>query len=379
MILGGFLMKKLMICLAAALLCACAPREKVVEPNGKKEYFANVDIAIDENDPYVYAGTVDYIFAGKVTKVKSNHIKMTSKQSDYYSYYEIQVIENIKGSLVEQIEAKKLGGFDDNGTEMLIESDYRKDTEMPVEGKTYMFMAYAQKDGTLTLSEFLDDRPYDENLKKEYEEYVENEVPSDRERYNSVYEAEKTLLKIGHTLSEADNPEPPEPERQSADLNAEELEETEWCACREELIPSEVLAVIKEDHPECDLSKWQMMIHFFDDEKSAGMLQMRYDIGEIATDRTIVCSIENNRIRNIFYANMSGEANEEELKEKVRIFENSTVQEEYELGEGDKFLEETVQYSYRYDTGKLIYTYNLFFEEPGGVINNSIGSEYIID
>lgn len=372
-------MKKLMICLIAFILSGCAPLSGIVEPSGEKEYFARVTLSVDENDPYVYVGTMDYVFAGTVTKIKRNFIDIAKREVDYYSHYEVQVIENIKGSLAENIEVKKLGGVNRRGTEMLIESEKRQDTGLPEEGKTYLFMAYAQEDGSLLLSEFLEDRPYDESLKKEYEEYVENEVPSDRERYHSKYETEKTLLKIGHTLSEAENPEPAEPERLSTDLNAEGLEETEWCACREELIPSEVLAVIKEDHPECDLSKWQMMIHFFDDEKSAGMLQMRYDIGEIATDRTIVCSIENNRIRNIFYANISGEANEEELKEKVRNFKNSTVQEEYELGEGDKFLEETVQYSYRYDTGNLIYSYNLFFEEPGGVINNSIGSEYIID
>lgn len=372
-------MKKLMICLIAFILSGCAPLSGIVEPNGEKEYFARVTLAVDENDPYVYVGTMDYVFAGTVTKIKRNFIDIAKREVDYYSHYEVQVVDNIKGSLAENIEVRKLGGVNRRGTEMLIESDSRQDTGLPEEGRTYLFMAYAQEDGSLLLSEFLEDRPYDENLKKEYEEYVANEVPSERERYHSKYEAEKTLLKIGHTLSEAENPEPAEPGHKSTDLNAEGLEETGWCACREDLIPSELIQTIREDHPECDLSEWQMMIHFFDQEKSTGMLQLRYDIDEIATNRSIACNIEHDRIKDIFYANMSGVANEEELKEKVRNFKNTTVQEEYELGEGEKFLEEKIQYSYRFDTGSLIYSYNLFFEEPEGVINNSIGSEYIIE
>ena len=54
------------------------------------------------------------------------------------------------------------------------------------------------------------------------------------------------------------------------------------------------------------------------------------------------------------------------------------MSEKYPLGENEKFLDETAAYTYDYSTEKLIYTYNLFFEEAGGVINNSIGCEYEI-
>lgn len=51
------------------------------------------------------------------------------------------------------------------------------DSGLPEAGKQYVFLAYAQPDGSLTLSEIFDNREYNEELLAEYQDYVENEIP----------------------------------------------------------------------------------------------------------------------------------------------------------------------------------------------------------
>ena len=67
-------------------------------------------------------------------------------------------------------------------------SDNRCDTGLPEPGGQYIFMAYAQSDGSLVLSEFFDNRPYDQSLLEEYTDYCSNEIPFDRERFTSVFD-----------------------------------------------------------------------------------------------------------------------------------------------------------------------------------------------
>ena len=66
---------------------------------------------------------------------------------------------------------------------------------------------------------------------------------------------------------------------------------------------------------------------------------------------------------------------------RVKKFAESTEQERYQFKENEEFIEETVQYTYNYANEALVYVYNLFFWEGEGdmrVINNSLGSEYLI-
>ena len=113
-----------------------------------------------------------------------------------YSTYKIHVDENIKGELVDDIVCSKLGGFKKDGTMLLIAAEAPDgrmimDNGLPEIGKQYVFMAYGQHDGRLTLSEIFDNREYDQILLDEYKDYVKNEIPQDRKRYPSDYQKTK--------------------------------------------------------------------------------------------------------------------------------------------------------------------------------------------
>ena len=68
---------------------------------------------------------------------------------------------------------------------MLIFSDKGADTGLPESGNQYIFLAYAQPDGSLTLSEFFDNRQYSDELLQEYLNYCNNEITFDRTRFTS--------------------------------------------------------------------------------------------------------------------------------------------------------------------------------------------------
>lgn len=162
---------------------------KTVAWNGDTEYYARVSMMFDETNLYEYVGAVDYVFVGTVEKVVVNVIPDEPNGSDEdLSVYEIRVDKNLKGELTEIVECSKHGGFKKDGTMMLICSDNSADTGLPESGNQYIFLAYAQSDGSLTLSEFFDNRQYSEDLFQEYLDYCSNEVSFDRTRFVSSYD-----------------------------------------------------------------------------------------------------------------------------------------------------------------------------------------------
>ena len=162
---------------------------KSVTWNGDTEYYAHVNMVVDETNLYEYVGAVDYVFVGTVEKIVKNVIPDEPNSSDAdLSVYKIRVDENLKGELTENIEGSKHGGFKKDGTMMLMFSDRSKDTGLPESGNQYIFLAYAQPDGSLTLSEFFDNRQYNDDLLQEYLDYCSNEVLFDRTRFVSSYD-----------------------------------------------------------------------------------------------------------------------------------------------------------------------------------------------
>ena len=171
----------------AVLLAGCSA--KTAAWNGKIEYYARVSMVVDETNLYEYVGMVDYVFAGTVEEIVKNVIPDEPGGSDAdLSVYKIQVNQNLKGELVENVECSKHGGLKKDGTMMLLFSDNSQDSGLPEVGKEYVFLAYAQADGSLTLSEFFDNRPYDSELLQEYLEYCSNEIPFDRLRFISSFD-----------------------------------------------------------------------------------------------------------------------------------------------------------------------------------------------
>lgn len=184
-------MKKLTICFICLLLIfvltSCSNN---ITWNGNIENLAIVNMTFDCSNPYEYAGIVDYIFVGTVEDIESIIISDNSDQTD--SVYKIRVDNNLKGELVENIICSKMGGLKKDGTMLLIvaetpQGELIADTGLPELGKQYVFSAYAQPDGSLTLSEIFDNREYNEALLEEYTDYIDHEIQFERERFVSEY------------------------------------------------------------------------------------------------------------------------------------------------------------------------------------------------
>ena len=157
--------------------------------NGDVEYYAHVSMVVDETNLYEYVGMADYVFVGTVAKIIKNIVPDEPSGSDEdLSVYEIHIDKNLKGELVENIQCSKHGGLKKDGTMMLVFSDQSNDSGLPEAENQYIFLAYAQPDGSLTLSEFFDNRPYDDELLEEYLDYCNNEITFDRTRFVSSYE-----------------------------------------------------------------------------------------------------------------------------------------------------------------------------------------------
>ncbi len=173
-------------------LCSCG--QKTVEWNGKVECMAELLMIVDFTDPREYAGMADYVFVGTVTDTKRLVLPdKIREQEDHYSTYRIHVDENIKGELVEEIVCSKMGGLKKDGTMLLIAAETPDgrmimDKGLPEIGKQYVFMAYGQPDGRLILSEIFDNRECSQAVLDEYRNYVENEIPYERERFPSDYQ-----------------------------------------------------------------------------------------------------------------------------------------------------------------------------------------------
>ena len=174
-------------------LSACG--KTTVEWNGKTENMANLTMVSDITNLYVYVGLVDYVFVGTVEEIEHNVIPEKIKEhNDSYSEYRIIVDKNLKGNLVSEITCRKMGGFKKDGTMLLVSAEVPGgriilDNGLPEVGRQYVFLAYAQPDGSLTLSEIFDNREYDEDILNEYMEYINHELPSDRERFASIYDS----------------------------------------------------------------------------------------------------------------------------------------------------------------------------------------------
>ena len=190
-------MKKNLLCvitvaLVSALLIGASGDE--VTWNGETGCLGQLTMVLDFTNLYAYVGMVDYVFVGTV---EGRDAVIPDRRTEYeqsFSKYSIHVDRNLKGELAEDIVCAKMGGLKKDGTMLLVAAETPSgelipDSGLPEIGKQYVFLAYAQPDGSLTLSEIFDNREYDARLLEEYTDYVENEIPYDRERFVSEYDA----------------------------------------------------------------------------------------------------------------------------------------------------------------------------------------------
>ncbi|WP_141993212.1 hypothetical protein [Bacillus sp. B4EP4a] len=176
--------------------------------------------AVDVDDPNETVGDADYVFIGRVDEDVDTLYKdpVTIETSDGakeistpYTNYQVTVLQNIKGDLVTDtsIPIQKAGGINEDGSSVVL---YEDDT-LPEERKSYVFLAYAQDDGSLLVSgpnsnEYVEGIKQDvtsEKMEKgkaslneeatevvsEYENAYENEIPTDRDRSESEFDKEQ--------------------------------------------------------------------------------------------------------------------------------------------------------------------------------------------
>ncbi len=124
---------------------------------------------------------------------------------------------------------------------------------------------------------------------------------------------------------------------------------------------------------------WNVIVRFFDDDKMAGIVEFMYSIGEIGTNKSISFSLSDGKADMVFYTHLDEDIDEEALQNRVLSFKEKYVQEQYQLKDGEKLEEETAYYTYYYDTGDLVYNYNVFFSYDEELINNDYGTICFID
>jgi hypothetical protein len=147
-------------------------------------------------NPYVYeelVGFADYVFVGEVKSLKDNTLEFLPTDehntgdvrfSEVYSYYTVEVIENIKGSLVSEVEIKKIGGVAPSGEYISMMSG----DILPRVGEKYIFSASTQQDGTLLLTCENSNIPYSDRKYGEIMEAYENQVEYGRTNYVCKYD-----------------------------------------------------------------------------------------------------------------------------------------------------------------------------------------------
>jgi hypothetical protein len=115
---------------------------------------------VDVDNPKELVGDAYFVFVAKVISQDgyvSKHVNLQETEPGEvedsglpYTNYSVNVIENMKGKLVlnTTIPLQKFGGLNEAGDAyVLFEND-----ELPVVGETYIFVAYAENDGSIIVS-----------------------------------------------------------------------------------------------------------------------------------------------------------------------------------------------------------------------------------
>ncbi|MFC6315611.1 hypothetical protein ACFQHW_08560 [Lapidilactobacillus achengensis] len=118
------------------------------------------DYNINVTDPKAVVGSGNYVFVGKVTELTGTTyedkvpLERANGSVEYvgsaYTQYQVKVLTNLKNKLItnKPINLAKQGGLREDKTAYdLFEND-----TLPQAGKTYLFIAYTQQDGSLLVS-----------------------------------------------------------------------------------------------------------------------------------------------------------------------------------------------------------------------------------
>lgn len=158
----------------------------VLALGGYSKYVIDVK-GLDMYDVENFIAYSDYVFIGEVVEIGETASVNSQPTNIPYTDMIINVEENLKGTLKNEIKLKKIGGTNKK-TKMkyIIKSNGKKDL-FPEVGKKYIFIACCEQDGTI-LSQFDGCLFFTEENYNTVKKSIEKNVDFIKERYTSSYE-----------------------------------------------------------------------------------------------------------------------------------------------------------------------------------------------
>lgn len=127
-------------------------------------------------------------------------------------------------------------------------------------------------------------------------------------------------------------------------------------------------------------SKWNVIVHYYDENMTVGMIEFNYMIEEIKTNKSIIFNLDNGTADIVYYKYLDKEVNEEDLLNRLKLFKDKYTQEKKQFKDDEKLDKERTNYNYYFGVDKLVYSYVVFFSYgEHQLINNDYGTTYIID
>ena len=125
--------------------------------------------------------------------------------------------------------------------------------------------------------------------------------------------------------------------------------------------------------------RWKVIVHYYTEDKTAGMVEFLYTVGEIDTNRSILFFINGDKYDTMSCKCLIGDFDEARLTARVNAFKSKYIQGKRDLQDGETFEEERTDFTYYINADKLVYSYAYFFSYDIGFINNDWGTVRLID
>ncbi|MEZ0119680.1 UNVERIFIED_ORG: hypothetical protein ABRZ91_003637 [Heyndrickxia coagulans] len=206
-----------LVLIAAMAMGACS-HHSATNKTSKHPKKVQMDgtFSINRDNPEETVGDADYVFLARVEEKTGTAYKNTTQIeteegtkeiSTPYTNYKITVLENMKGELEtdKPIPLQKAGGISKDGSSIVTFDD----DVLPEVGQSYVFLAYAQDDGSLLVSgpksntevSGIDDTDTSDTIEsssvnhssvmKTYKNALKHQIKSDRKRSVSKYDKTK--------------------------------------------------------------------------------------------------------------------------------------------------------------------------------------------
>lgn len=190
----------------------------------------------------------------------------------------------------------------------------------------------------------------------------------------------KTMLPIQYLPQISPDPDATAPEIAEADIAYADLPEMKEQAYRYTETLTPFVSYLRDRMGVDPDERWHVFVHWYDTEQKTGMVEFRYFIGTIGTDRCVIFHLDQGTCRTVWYRYLDRIADEASLIRRVMLFQDRYYQEKKKLELDETFEGEQVNYAYYFGTDMLAYSYQLFYSYGEyGVINNDYGTCCFID